>query len=52
MVSPTARTNLPADRVLVIDGGVIAQSGTHDDLVAQEGLYRPRRAPARSRMMR
>ena len=29
-----------ADRVLVIDGGVIAQSGTHDELMAQEGLYK------------
>jgi ATP-binding cassette subfamily B protein len=29
-----------ADRVLVIDGGVIAQSGTHDELMTQEGLYK------------
>ena len=29
-----------ADRVLVIDGGRVAQAGTHDELVAQEGLYR------------
>ena len=29
-----------ADRVLVIDGGVIAQSGTHEELMVQEGLYK------------
>ena len=29
-----------ADRVLVIDGGVIAQSGTHDELMARDGLYK------------
>ncbi|WP_426757193.1 ABC transporter ATP-binding protein [Myxococcus sp. Y35] len=29
-----------ADRVLVLDGGVIIQSGTHASLMAQEGLYR------------
>ncbi|QDE88419.1 ABC transporter permease [Myxococcus xanthus] len=29
-----------ADRVLVLDGGVIIQSGTHASLMSQEGLYR------------
>ncbi len=29
-----------ADRVLVIDGGRIAQAGTHDALMAEEGIYR------------
>ena len=29
-----------ADRVLVMDGGKIAQSGTHDTLMAQEGIYK------------
>ena len=29
-----------ADRVLVMDGGKIAQSGTHDSLMAQEGIYK------------
>jgi len=29
-----------ADRVLVIDGGAIAQSGTHDELMARDGLYK------------
>ncbi len=29
-----------ANRVLVLDGGVIIQSGTHASLMSQEGLYR------------
>jgi ATP-binding cassette subfamily B protein len=33
-------TVVGADRVLVLDGGRIIQSGRHDQLVAQEGLYR------------
>lgn len=28
-----------ADQILVLDGGVIAERGTHDDLLAQGGLY-------------
>ncbi len=29
-----------ADRVLVMDGGKIAQSGTHDSLMAEDGIYK------------
>lgn len=29
-----------ADRVLVLDGGVVQESGTHDELVERDGLYR------------
>ena len=29
-----------ADRVGVVDAGGLAEIGTHDDLVAQEGRYR------------
>ena len=29
-----------AERVLVMDGGKIAQSGTHDSLMAQDGIYK------------
>ncbi len=28
-----------ADRILVIDGGRLVATGSHDDLVAQGGLY-------------
>jgi ATP-binding cassette subfamily B protein len=33
-------TVMGADRVLVLDGGRIVQSGPHSDLVREEGLYR------------
>ena len=32
-------TVLKADRILVMDGGRIVESGTHDALVARGGLY-------------
>ena len=29
-----------ADRILVIDGGKVIESGTHDDLLKSAGLYK------------
>jgi ABC-type multidrug transport system fused ATPase/permease subunit len=28
-----------ADQIAVIQGGVVAESGSHDDLMARDGLY-------------
>ncbi len=33
-------TVIGADRVLVLEGGKVAQSGSHEELMSQEGLYR------------
>ena len=29
-----------ADQILVVDGGIIAQQGTHKELITQEGVYK------------
>ena len=29
-----------ADQILVVDGGTVAQRGTHDELMAEGGTYR------------
>lgn len=33
-------TVLKADRILVIDGGVIAEEGKHEELLARDGIYK------------
>jgi ATP-binding cassette subfamily B protein len=33
-------TVMGADRIVVLDGGRIAQSGNHTSLIAEDGLYR------------
>ena len=31
---------MQADEILVIDGGRVAQHGTHEELIEQEGIYK------------
>ncbi|MCR4804909.1 MAG: ABC transporter ATP-binding protein/permease [Clostridia bacterium] len=33
-------TILSADKILVVDGGVIAESGSHEELLAKDGIYK------------
>ena len=33
-------TILKADRILVVQGGVIAEQGSHEELLARDGVYR------------
>ncbi|MBQ1535837.1 MAG: hypothetical protein IIZ62_04315 [Ruminococcus sp.] len=40
MIAHGLKTVHKADNILVIDGGQIAQQGTHEQLMAQEGIYR------------
>ena len=40
MISHRINTLMLSDQILVVDGGRIAQSGTHEELLQQEGLYR------------
>ena len=40
MIAHRLKTVRHADNILVIDSGKIAQSGTHDELMRQDGIYR------------
>ena len=40
LISHRVTTLMQADRILVLDGGRVAQAGTHEQLIAQPGLYR------------
>jgi ATP-binding cassette subfamily B protein len=40
VIAQRLRTVKNADNILVMKDGIIAEQGKHDDLIAQDGLYR------------
>ncbi len=39
MIAHRLSTVVGADKIIVLDSGVVAEEGTHDELVAADGLY-------------
>lgn len=40
MIAHRLKTVRHADRIYVIDNGTVAESGTHEELIKKEGIYR------------
>ena len=39
MIAHRMRTVENADKIIVLDGGVVAESGNHEELMKKNGLY-------------
>ena len=39
MIAHRMRTIENSDQIIVLDGGVVAENGTHDELMNKNGLY-------------
>ena len=40
IISHRITTLMSADKIIVLDNGKICESGTHDELIANNGIYR------------
>ena len=39
LISHRITTLMQADKILVLDGGEVSETGTHDELIASGGIY-------------